>query len=34
VVYDHGSGIFSLEVGPAGDLYLSDGSGIYLLERR
>lgn len=33
VVYDHDGGIFSLEVGPGGDLYLSDPSGIYHLER-
>ena len=33
VVFDHDSGIFSLEVGPGRELYFSDGSGIYLLER-
>jgi aldose sugar dehydrogenase len=33
VVYDHSSGMFSLEVGPGGHLYFSDPSGIYLLER-
>jgi glucose/arabinose dehydrogenase len=32
VVFDHDSGIFSLEAGPGG-LYFSDASGIYLLER-
>jgi glucose/arabinose dehydrogenase len=34
VVYDQVGGIFSLEAGPGGDLYLSDGSGIYRLERQ
>ena len=34
VVFDHSSGIFSLEAGPGGDLYFSDPTGIYLLERQ
>jgi glucose/arabinose dehydrogenase len=34
VVYTHPSGILSMEVGPGGRLYVSDGSAIYRLVRR
>jgi len=34
VVYDHGSGTTSFEVGPGGRIYFSDFTGIYKLVRR
>jgi glucose/arabinose dehydrogenase len=34
VVYTHGSGVLSVEVGPRGRLYFSDQGGIYRLVRR
>jgi hypothetical protein len=34
VVYEHGSGTISFEVGPGGRIYFSDFGGIFKLVRR